>query len=244
MFKGKPIVLSGNGVMGEVLSGLLPQDPQPEFRLPLVIEQKRDWGVWFELLLVATAVALFGAIGVGAIVSLLKLPTVCFPIGLGLIFIAFDVYVWTQRDKITTAMKHQCMTLTTDQTLWETRGLRGGPQRRQVPLRDYEGIRHHCQEIVTYRGESRYHREIHSVVLQHREPDLCVQLYAGETTRYIDDTCRQWSQLLDLPILEPNDLAKERMAATSQPSLARVIPIDSLEFNELQSVFSDHTSTR
>ena len=244
MFKGKPIVLSGNGLMGEVLSGLLPQDPQPEYRLPLVIEQKRDWGVWLELLLVAAAVALFGTIGVGAMVSLLKLPTVCFPIGLGLIFIAFDVYVWTQRDKITTAMKHQRMTLTTDQTLWETRGFRGGPQRRQVSLRDYEGIRYHCREIVTYRGDSRYNREIHSVILQHLEPELCVQLYAGETTRYIDDACRQWSQLLDLPTLEPNDLGKERMATTSQQTFTRVIPIDSQEFDELRSIFSEITATR
>lgn len=244
MFKGKPIVLSGNGLVGEVLSGLLPQDPQPEFRLPLVIEKKREWGVWVELLLVAAAVALFGAIGLGAMVSLLKLPTVGFPIGLGLIFIAFDVHVWMQRDRIMTAMKHQRMTLTADQTLWETQGFRGTPQRREVPLRDYEGIRYHCHEIVTYRGDSRYNREIHSVILQHREPELCVQLYAGETTRYIDVACRQWSELLDLPILEPNDLAKERLAATSQQTSTRIIPIDSLEFDELQSIFSNHTSTR
>jgi hypothetical protein len=42
-----------------------------------------------------------------------------------------------------------------------------------------------------------------------------VKLYCGRTSQYIHYILQEWEELLPLTILEPNELAQERMAMLS-----------------------------
>lgn len=213
MSSSQPIVFAANSWLGSLASGLLPENPLPDFRLPLVLRRPREWSVWLELGLVVGFVGVFGLVGSAAFVSLLKLPTTGFYGCIALLTCALFGGLFWQRRMLWDAMCEEIVEVTPAQVRWTVTNPWGIAADTVIPLKEFWGIRHECQTVRTRQHET-YRHEIHMILLVHPDRARCIRLYTGETTRHMDLAAQTWAKLLDLPILEPNALAQTRGSGT------------------------------
>lgn len=210
MFSGKPIVINGGMGFGKLLADLVPKDPQPEApQLPYQKKKPRSWVGAIVICTVGSAVLCL------LVLPLLGLFIKALPVAvtavLTFLFVSFLVYklpTLNIQDEI--QLTETELTITDQHVQWISRRPFTGVETRTVPLSEYEGIRFEVHEVTATQSRRMMH-ELYYVILVHPERDLCVNLYCGRTSQHILYMLQQWERLLPLPILEPNELAKERI---------------------------------
>lgn len=209
MSSSQPIVLDAHSAIGSLVAGLLPENPAPNFTLPMVVRRPREWSVWLELFLVVTFGSIFALVCSAAAVSLLQLPHAWFYGSVALLACALLGGLAWQHQKLWNAMCEEIVEVSQTQVRWTVINPWGIAADTIIPISEFWGIRHECQTIGT-RPQERYTQEIHMVLLVHPDRARCIRLYTGETTRYMELAAQTWAKLLGLPLLEPNPLAQAR----------------------------------
>ena len=214
MFRDKPIVINGGWGFGKILADLVPKDPRPQTpQLPFQKKKPRSWVGALAICSVGSAVLCLLVLPLlGVFIQALPVPVTAILTFLFVSFLAYKLPTLNIQDEIQLTEKE--LTITDQHVQWISRRPFTGVETRTVPLSEYEGIRFEVHE-VTVTQPNRFIHELYYVILVHPERDLSVNLYCGRTSQHILYMLKEWEKLLSLPILEPNQLAKERIEILS-----------------------------
>lgn len=212
MITGKPIVINGGVGLGKLLAAIVPQEIEPlQPHLPYTRKQARCWGPTIVGCIVFPV--LIGLSGVFMLQLVLSLGVpVIVPAALVFLIVSVGIYKLGHCN-IYDSMRLteiEC-TITAEHVEWIYRRPLSKDEVRTIPLPEYLGLRFEVHE-VSRSQPNRYTYEIYAVMLVHPERQNSLNIYSGPSSQHIPFVLREWSKLLPLPVLEPNELAKERIA--------------------------------
>lgn len=225
MFTGKPIVIHGGVGLGKLLANLIPTEPEPlQPALPYTRKQSRSWGP--AILACFIFPLLFGVFGLFLASLALELGIPGYVVTM-LAFLAVTLGVYkiahcNIQDLL--RLTETEVTLTSEHVQWIYRRPFSAVEVRTIPLSEFAGLRFEVHEH-TREKPSRYTDEAHYLLLVHSKREHSLTLYGSRTTQYIPLMLQEWSKLLPVPVLEPNDLAKERIAILVSAASNRNKPI-------------------
>lgn len=230
MFTGKAIVINGGVGLGKLLAAMIPQEIAPlQPHLPYSRKQTRRWGqailacIVFPVLFVFFGAAILQMIlGLGAPIMV--------PVAITFLLVSFGIYKLGQHNIYDILnLTETEMTITSEHVQWIYRRPLSKDEVHTIPLSEYLGLRFEVHE-VTRTHPSRYIHEFYYVTLVHSERENSLNLYCGSTTQHIPYVLQEWSKLLPVPVLEPNELAKERVAILASASRNLDKPIFQTQF--------------
>jgi len=212
MFTGKPFIIDGNSGLGKCLVDLIPQEPTPRPpQLPFVIHHKRTWGDFIAVILIMPLLLYLMLTGCRYLAEGWQLSEAMLQVSVIISYTFLACFFWSLIPKIVESLNAVEITLDKEKVTWkQTKPLTRHAEVTTISLPEYAGIRHEAREVRA-NNRNHYMREIHYVMLVHNDPARNMQLFAAFTTKYIPMFCKEWSQLLNLPIVEPNELARQRM---------------------------------
>lgn len=225
MFTGKPIVINGGVGLGKLLANFIPQEPAPlQPVLPYTRKESRSWGPTIVACFLVPI--LFGVSGLFMLSLALELGIPSYVVTM-LAFLAVTLGVYkiahcNIQDLL--RLTETEVTITAEHVQWIYRRPFSATEIRTIPLSEFAGLRFEVHEH-TRQEPSRYTYEAHYLLLVHPKREHSVTLYGGATTQYIPFMLQEWSKLLTVPVLEPNDLAKERIAILASAASNRNKPI-------------------
>lgn len=224
MITGKPIVINGRVGLGKLLASIIPNETAPlQPHVPYTRKESRNWG--------PTIVGCFVfpiLIGLSGVFMLqltlgLGLP-VAVPIALTFLIVSLAIYKLGHCNFYDImGLKETEMTITTEYVQWIYRRPLSKDEVRTIPLSEYLGLRFEVhEEFRAY--PNHYNQQLFYVTLVHPVRQHSLNMYCGRTTQHIPYVLQEWSKLLPVPVLEPNDMAKETVEILVKASQNRDKP--------------------
>ena len=212
MFTGKPFIIDGSSGFGKLLVNLIPQEPTPNPpQLPFVIHHKRSWGDFVAIILLMPVLLYLVLTGCRFIAEEWQFSDAMLQVSVIISYTFLACIFWSLIPKIAESLTAVEITLEQEKVTWkQTKPFTRHAEVTTISLQEYAGIRHEAREVRA-NNHNNYVHEVHYVMLVHSDPARNMQLFAALTTKYIPMFCKEWSQLLNLSIVEPNELARQRM---------------------------------
>ncbi|MBL8891957.1 MAG: hypothetical protein JNL67_18420 [Planctomycetaceae bacterium] len=205
MIEGKPITIHAHSFLGRLLLPLLPKDDPPLASLPWESHRGRRLGDCFGFVFMAGMMLVIGLLISGGLGGFMGGPWL-FYVMTAAVFMGvatFWNHIWLQ---FCEASYRQSVRVTATEVVRTRVTITGKVFERIIPIHEYSGIRWE-RHLRQSRNASGMQQFLNHVVLIHPDRQESIQLYVGRTMQYIPTACQQWSELLKLPYLEPNDLA-------------------------------------
>lgn len=225
MIRGKPIVINGRVGLGKLLAGLIPQELAPlQPHLPYSRKKPRCWGPTIVGSFVFPILIGFSSIFMLQLIFELGVPVIV-PVALTFLVVSLTVYKLGHCN-ISDIMRltETEMTITSEYVQWIYRRPLSKDEVCTIPLSEFLGLRFEVHED-TRTNPNRYIQQLFYVTLVHPERRHSLNMYCSRTTQHIPYVLQEWSKLLPVPILEPNDMAKETVAILASASRNRDKPI-------------------
>lgn len=207
MIQGKPRTLNitAGSFLGSLLLPLLPKDDPPIVSLPFESKRGRRFSDCFGFIFVGGIMMFVGLFISAVFCTVFGLHSLFYVMSAS-VFVGVAAYwnhVWPQ---FLEATYKQSVRVTESEVVRTRVTITGNVYERVIPIQEFSGVRWE-RHLLGKREVSDMQQFLNYVILIHPDRQESVNLYFGQTMQYIQVACQKWSEALQLPYLEPNELA-------------------------------------